>query len=337
MKKSFWTIMLTLIMLINITIVGCSTPKTETGGEKQKSQPEAASSKPKFLTIGTAPSGGAYYPIGITMADIITNKLGIQTTAQVTGGAVENNTLIQTKKVDIAITQSSMAYAAYKSQDPYKEKCENINILFNGLSTGVFHVVVMKNSGINSMTDLKGKKVVMGPAGGGAINMAKDIWGEYGFGIEDVKATYVSYSDGISSLKDGKVDAVVVQSAPPASAIKELAATTKDFKLLSVEEDKKKKILEKYPYYAELKISKDMYGASEDATVIYVTNLVTVSKDLPEALVYDVTKAIFENLDKVKESNPAAKGVSLDTAAKNLPIPMHPGAAKYFKEKGALK
>jgi len=83
----------------------------------------------------------------------------------------------------------------------------------NGLSKGVFHVVVMKDSGISSMADIKGKRVVMGPAGGGAINMARDVWSVYGFGIEDISATYVSYSDGISSLKDGKVDAIVIQFA----------------------------------------------------------------------------------------------------------------------------
>lgn len=325
LKKTSAKIIIFLLLLASLFAAGCST--------ENQSEDKSGYDKPKFLTIGTAASGGAYYPIGISMADIITNELDIQTTAQVTGGAVENNKLIENKEIDIAITQSSMAYAAYHGMEPYKQNSESVNILFNGLSKGIFHVVVMNNSGINAMSDLKGKKVVMGPAGGGAINTAKDVWGEYGFGIDDIKATYISYSDGISSLKDGNVDAVVVQSAAPAAAIKELAATTNDFKILSIEEDKKKNILEKYPYYAEIKLDKELYDTSEEAATIYVTNMAVVNKDLPDELVYEITKVLFKNIEKIRESHPAAKGIALENAAKNLPIPMHPGAEKYFKEK----
>ncbi|HHW02495.1 MAG TPA: TAXI family TRAP transporter solute-binding subunit [Thermoanaerobacterales bacterium] len=326
MKKIAAFLLCILLTVSLIAFSGCSSKETKPDN-----------SRPGFLTVGTASSGGAYYPIGISIADIITNELGIQTTAQVTGGAVENNTLIQNKKVDLAITQSSMAYAAFEGKEPYSEKHPDVNILFNGLSKGVFHVVVMKDSGINSMADLKGKRVVMGPAGGGAINMARDVWSVYGFGIEDVNATYVSYSDGISSLKDGKVDAVVIQSAAPASAIKELAATTKNFRILSVEEEKVKEILELYPYYGKITLNKEMYGTDENVETIYVTNMVVVNKNMSKDLAYDITKVLFENIDKIKESNPAAKDLKLEEAANNLPIPMHPGALKYFTEKGVVK
>lgn len=325
-KRTYTKIFIPILLLVSIFFAGCSASKPQSEGE-------SGYDKPKFLTIGTAASGGAYYPIGIAMADIITNELDIQTTAQVTGGAVENNRLIENREIDIAITQSSMAYAAYEGLEPYKQECKNVSVLFNGLSKGIFHVVVMNNSGINSMADLKGKKVVMGPAGGGAINMAKDVWAEYGFGIDDIQATYISYSDGISSLKDGNVDAVVVQSASPAAAIKELAATTKDFKILSVEQDIRDSILQKYPYYAEITLDKELYDTEEETVTIYVTNMAVINKDLSEELVYDIAKVLFENVEKIKGSHPAAKDITLENATKNLPIPMHPGAEKFFKER----
>ncbi len=293
--------------------------------------------KPKFLSVGTAASGGAYYPIGIAMAEAITNNLGIQTTAQVTGGAVENNGLIEDGTLDIAITQGPMAYAAVTNSAPYEKFHKNVSAMFSGLSKGIFHVVTLEGTGIKKMEDLKGKRVVMGPAGGGAINMATDIWAEYGFSIDDVNATYISYADGMSALTDGKCDAVVVQSAYPASAITELTVTRKDVVILEIEEEMRKKILEDYPFYSETVIPKDVYGTAEDIPVIHLSNMVVCRSDLPEGLVYDLTKVLMENVEKIQQSNPAAKELSIETAAQNVPIPMHPGAERYFREIGALQ
>ncbi len=292
---------------------------------------------PKFLTIGSAASGGAYYPIAIVMADIITNKLGIQTTAQVTGGATENNGLIQDKRVDLAISTSSLSYAAYNGLPPYDKKNKDINILFNNLSSGLFQVVVLKDSAINSMADLKGKRVCLGPAGGAAISVASDIWSIYGFGLGNVKATYLSYSDGMDSLVDGNIEAVVVQSAAPASAITQLAASGKGFKILTIEPDKVKKILKKFPYYSLVKLDKSMYGMSKDVEVISGSNMVIVNRALSRDLVYAITKALFENVDKIRKSNPTAKDMDIKNAAEGLSIPMHPGAAKYFRERETVK
>jgi TRAP transporter TAXI family solute receptor len=292
---------------------------------------------PKFLTIGSAASGGAYYPIAIVMADIITNKLGIQTTAQVTGGATENNGLIQNKRVDLAISTGALSYTAYNGLPPYTQKHKDINVLFNNLSTGLQQVVVLKNSKIKSMGDLKGKKVCMGPAGGAGINVANDVWSIYKFGVADVKATYLSYSDGMDALVDGNIDAVVVQSAAPASAITQLAASGKSFRIISVEPDKAKKIHKKFPYYSAVKLSKSVYGVSEDEQVISGSNMVIVNRTFPRKLAYEITKVLFENIEKIRKSNPTARDMSLETADKNLPIPMHPGAAKYFRGRKVAK
>ena len=290
-----------------------------------------------YINIGTASTGGAYYPIGIAISEIISKNLGINSSAQVTGGAVENVTLVQNGEIDIAITQSPMAYAGFNGLSPYEQKNGNIAALFNGLSKGVFHIVVSESSGINSVDDLKGKKVVLGPSGGGAINVITDILSVYGLKLEDLEATYVSYSDGMSMLADNNVDAVIVQAASPAPAIKELAASGKKFKILSIESDKISELLSKFNYLDVIKLPADMYGTDSEITTVYLTNMMIVRKDLAEDTVYRITKAIFENIDKVKESHPAAKDISLQNATVRLPIPLHPGAEKYFKEKGVLK
>lgn len=326
MKKQILAMM--LIVLLAVSLIGCT----------EKSGPDSSNETKKvFYSVGTAGTGGAYYPIGIAIANILTNDLGIQSTAEVTGGAAENNMLVNNGTMQLAITQGPMAYAALNGKEPYSEENKNLSALFNGLSKGVFQMVVMGGSDIESLSDLKGKSIAMGPAGGGAINVVKDIFSVYGFELEDVKPTFLSYSEGVDALKDGNVDAAIIQSAAPAAAITQLAATTKDFKIISIENDKMEEILNMYPYYSNINIPSSMYGNDSDADTIYLSNIVVVSKELDEDQVYEMTKVIFENMDKIKEAHPSAKGFSLESAVDRVPIPLHPGAEKYYKERGLLE
>lgn len=294
----------------------------------------SAYEKPDFLTIGTAGTGGAYYPIGISMAELFQNELDINTTAQVTGGAVENNSLIEKGDVDIAITQGPMAYAAVNGQDPYSQKHKNIKALFSGLSTGVFQMVVRQDSNINSIADLKEKKVSLGPSGGGAINVFRDILSAYDMTLDDIKMTFVSYQNSVDQLMDGKIDGAIVQAAPPSPAISQLSATNANFKILNLEEEKIKELLEKYPYYSEITLDEDVYGA-EPATTIYLSNMVVINSELDDELVYEITKTIFNNIETIKNSHPAASGFNAEKALK-VPIEFHLGAEKYLKDEGVL-
>lgn len=333
MKKKIVTVIAALLAVVAVFAQGGN----ETSGAGYRSVQKSSAKLPKFITVGTASAGGAYYPVGIAIADVLTNNLGVQASAQVTGGAVENNTLVNEKTVDLAITMNGTAYAAVHGTKPYTAPMSNIKALCNGVSEGVFHVVTLKKTGITKMTDLKGKNVVMGPAGGGAINMATAIWEAYGFSVDDVNPTYVSYTDGVSALKDGKVDAVLVQSAAPAAALQELCATNgKDVVFIPVEEEMAKKIVADRPYYAYKALSKDIYGADSDTLVVYQPNLVICRADLDDDVVYEITRSIMENVDKISASNPTARNFSREGAAKNLSIDLHPGAERYYKEVGLL-
>ena len=299
--------------------------------------PLLAASTPKFLTIGTAASGGAYYPIGIAMADIITNKLKIQATAQITGGAIENNSLIQNKGVDIAISQGVMSYNAVNGLPPYKQKLTDVAGLFNGLSKGVFQLVVNKNSPIKSIRDLKGKKVALGPAGGGAITTFLEVFTSYGFTEKDFQPVYLSYEQAGDSLVDGNLDAILVQAAIPTPAITQQIASNKPVRFIEIDEEMMKKLLAKYSYYAKITIPKEMYKTDTPVNTFYISNMVVVSKALSADLVYQITKAFFENIDTIRNSHPSVKGLTIESAVEGLPVPLHPGAERYFKEKGLLK
>ena len=292
---------------------------------------------PRFITIGTAGSGGAYYPIGIAMAQILTDHLDTQATAQITGGAVENIRLIEEGSVEIAITQARTAFAGYTGAAPYTEPHTKVRAMFGNLSQGVFQVVVLADSPIRTLADLKGKRVVMGPAGGAAIDIGRELFELAGFTLDDIAATYVSYDEGVSQLKDGAVDAVIVQAAMPSPAIQQLAASRQDFRLLSLDEEFMERAIAQYPYYSRVYIPQDLYGAAEPATTLMVSNMVVVTADLDENVVYAITKTLLDNIQAIQESHPAARDLTLEGAAQGIPIPFHPGAERYLREKGVLR
>ena len=297
-----------------------------------------AADVPKFMSVGTGATGGAYYPIGVAIADILSNSLGTSATAEVTGGSLDNLQLINEGTCDLGIVQGNNMMDAYEGTGDYEGAAyENIAAMFGGLSKGYFQVVVLADSDIESMSDLVGKKVIMGPAGNGAIAVANTIWGKYGFSTDDITATYVAYDDGITQLEDGNCDAVVIQTAIPASAIQQLAAGGTAYRLLNVDEDIANELCEEYGYFGYGTIADTVYdNMPSEVNTMYISNMVAVRADLDEDLVYEMTKAIFDNIDTVKESHKAASGLSLETAVK-VSIPMHPGAERYFKEIGAME
>ena len=324
MKKKALALLLLVAMAVSLAACGGS----GTSGN---------ASVPKFMTVGTGATGGAYYPIGVAMADIISKNLGTQATAEVTGGSLDNLQLINEGTCDIGIVQGNNMMDAYNGTGSYEGGAyTNIAALFGGLSKGYFQVVVLEDSPIKSMSDLVGKKVIMGPAGNGAIAVANTIWGKYGFSTDDIKATYVAYDDGITQLEDGNCDAVVIQTAIPASAIQQLAAGGHKFRLLSVDEDKAKELCDEFGYFGYGTIKTTVYdNMPEEANTMYISNMVAVRADLDEELVYQMTKALFENLEDIQSSHKAASGLNLEGAVK-VSIPMHPGAQRYFKEIGAM-
>lgn len=341
MKKTF-AFGLALCMLVAM-LTACnggtssSTPaQTSESSQAQSATETPATEMPKFLTVGTGATGGAYYPIGVAVAEILTNNLGTQSTAQVTGGALENLQLVEAGTCDIGITQGNTAMDAYNATGDYAQAYQNISALFGGLSKGYFQIVVLESSAIQTMEDLIGKKVCMGPAGNGAIGVASNIWAEYGFGLDDISATYLSYDDGISQLEDGNCDAVVVQAAIPSSAIQQLAASGKGYRFIEVSEEVATKLCESYGYFGYGTLGASVYENNDvDTNTMYITNMMVVRSDMEEAVVYEMTKSIFENIDTVKNSHKAASGLSVEEAVK-VSIPLHPGAQRYFEEIGAV-
>jgi TRAP transporter TAXI family solute receptor len=290
---------------------------------------------PRFLEIGTAGVGGAYYPIGIAMAEILTNNLNTRATAQVTGGAVENIQLIQDDAVDIALTQSATAFKGLNGGEPFQGPNDKICGLFGSLTQGVFQIAARPGSGIQTLADLRGKRVSLGPAGGLGVELAGYVFEAAGFGISDVRATYISYEESVSAMADGNLDAVVIQTALPNPALRQLEATGKGYIMIGLPQDVIEAVVSEHPYYDTLDIPASMYRTDEDIPTLYGANMVVVDCTLSDEVVYQVTRALFENVDAIRNSHPAAKDVDPRLSART-PIPLHPGAERYFREAGFL-
>lgn len=352
MKRRVWAALLAAAMMLSLLLAGCSTSSPSGGnaanetGSPGSSQPGEQTKAPetgktiKDIAIGTAASGGAWYPIGAVMSDIVsTSDLGISATVQTTGGGIENCKLTNNGDCELSITIGYLAYNAQNGIDPYEgARMDNISCLFGGLSTGVMQVVLPGNSSIQTFADLKGKKVAVGPAGGGAITCLSACLEYEGVSYSDITPTYVSYDEGVTMMTDGHVDAAIVYGGIPTSAVSTLVASNTDFRLLALTEEEQSAILEEYTYFVPVTIPADMYNQGEDVLTLGTPNIVIVSSDMPEDVVYDLCSLFFtdENLEKIHNSQPSAKGLTLEKAATQTSIPLHPGAERFFQEKGLI-
>ncbi len=291
---------------------------------------------PRFIEIGTAGTGGAYYPIGIAMAEILTSNLKLQATAQVTGGAVENIRLIQEGSVKIALTTTASAYRGLKGLAPFTRPSPRVSGLFSNLTQGVYQIAIRENSGIRTVQDLKGKRVSLGPQGGLGVELSDYVFRAAGFTIPDVKATFLSYEESATMMSDGNLDAVIIQTALPNPALRQLQSSGKKFGMISLPREVIEKVTTDHPYFAAFTIPVSMYGTPAEITTLNGTNMAIVDRDLPEEVVYQIMKALMADIEKIRASQPSARGFSLDTAAQ-MPIPLHPGAERYYRELKLVK
>ena len=313
MKKRSLLI-LCLLLSLSLVLSACSDENTTSGANLN-------------LSIGTASIGGAYYPVGQEIANLITKYTeDFEMVPEVTGGAIENPRLVHSGEVDLGITNANLAYFAYNGSEPYETKM-NISAIAS-LHPSVFHIIVRANSDIQSISDFKGKRIAAGPAGGGTLPILETLLESEGLSMDDVIPSYLSYADGFSQLSDGNIDIALALSGYPASSVVELTSTT-DIRFISVNDEKLEGILTDHPYYSRIIVPADTYRLGEDSIAIGVKNTLVVGNDFSEDEVFDMTKAIFDNLAEFQKANANALQIDIESA-KDSAIPLHPGAQRYF-------
>jgi TRAP transporter TAXI family solute receptor len=255
-------------------------------------------------------------------------------TAEITGGTVENPRLVGTGQTDVAICNANHGFSAFKGEDPYDKKYDVRAI--GSLHSSVLHIVTIDGTGVKTIPDLKGQRVAVGPAGGPAP-MLKAVFSVHeNLKFEDIRPSFVSFSDGVTNLKDGNVKAALVLAGYPAAAILELAVTNK-VRFVEIAEDKISEIQKKHPYYARMVLPASVYKTDNDPVVLGVRNLLVVSPKMDEDTAYKITKAVYSHLDELIKYHDSLKRVSLKEVADVGGVPLHPGALKYLKEAGLVK
>ena len=283
------------------------------------------------LRIGTASQGGAFYPVGQAISTLVNKHAkGLEMVPVVTGGSVQNPKLVNKKEVDIAITNNNLAVLANKGAAMYKKSGKMSLRAIGALHFSVLHMMTLNDSSINTINDLKGKRIAIGPAGGGTIPFTKQVLGLHGLTIKDIKPVFLSYADGFSQLADGNVDAAFALSGYPAGAVVQ-AQVNKKLKFIKLASGKMEQGLNKYKNYNKVVIPKSAYKTNEDGVVFGVNNMLVADWGMDAVKVYKITKAIYGNMDEFRKINAYAKQINVKNSLK-LRIPLHAGAAKYFNE-----
>lgn len=291
----------------------------------------AGSVQASELRIGTASQGGAFYPVGQAISSLVGNYADDLTMVPVvTQGSVENPRLVNNGEVDVGITNNNLSVLANKGVGPYAKAGAMDLRALGSLHFSVLHMITLDGSDISTVADLKGKRIAVGPAGGGTIPFLGQVLGLEGLSIDDITPSFLSYSDGFSQLADGNVDAAFALSGYPAGAVMQ-AQANKKLKYITLSDAQVTEALGKYPNYNKVVVPADVYNTAADGVLLGVNNMLIVDAGMDDDTAYKITKAIYENMDEFRAENASAKQIVPENSLK-LKIPLHPGAERYFNE-----
>lgn len=314
-------------------------PQEQEGGgdSAQNKSEEEIDLSDYFITIATGGTSGVYYPIGGALSTLFEEELGVASSVQATGASVENVNLIDSGNAEIALITGDTAVQAYEGTGPFEEQGSVESVLgIAALYNNYVQIVTTEETGINTFEDLKGRKVGVGAPNSGTELNARMMFEGHGMTYDDVTPDYLSFAESVDQMKNGLVDAAILSSGLPNSAILDLA-TTHNAKLIPISDEAFDYLLNKYAFLQKSVIPAGTYGNEEDVPAFAITNALVASSELPEEVVYLLTKTIFENLEYIHASHNAAKDITLETALNGLSIPLHPGAERYYKEVGLIK
>lgn len=289
------------------------------------------------LTVFTGGTGGVYFPLGSKYAELLNKYAGDVITASVrtSGASVANARALAEGKANVILLQNDIAYYAYHGLYMFSDT-GSINVM-RGLATlypETIQFVVRANSPIRSLYDLAGKRVAVGAVGSGTAVACEQILKAAGI-WDDIEKVWAPFREAATMLKLGEVDCAVLVAGIPTPAVSEIATVT-PIRILPIPDAILKKLHEEgYIFYIRQIIPKDTYqGMDKDVQTVAVLAMIAVRADLPENIVYTMAKILFEHVDELRTVHAKASAISLETALDGMSIPLHPGAIKYYEEKG---
>jgi uncharacterized protein len=299
-----------------------------------------AHAEEKFITIGTGGQTGVYYVVGQSVCRLVnrgTAKHNIKCTAPSTGGSIANINAIRAGNMDAGVAQSDWQFHSYNGTSTFKEQgaYTDLRSVFS-VHGEPFTVVARKDAGIKTFADLKGKRVNVGNPGSGQRGTMQVVLDAMGWSMDDFSlASELKSAEQAAALGDNKVDAIVFTAGHPNGSIQE-ATTTTEATLIPVVGPAIDKLVADNAYYAKAVVPGGMYrGTDADVSTFGVKATFVSSAKVPDAVVYEVVKAVFDNFDRFKKLHPAFEHLQeKDIIKAGNSAPLHPGAAKYYKERG---
>ena len=296
-----------------------------------------AANAQQFINILTGGTSGVYYPLGVALGKIYGDKIpGVRTQVQSTKASVENLNLLQTGRGEIALALGDSVKSAWEADAEvgFPKKLDKLRGVA-AVYPNVIQIVASQGSGVKTFADLKGKSLSVGaPKSGTEVN-ARRIFEAMGMSYKDLgKTEYLPFGESVELIKNRQLDATLQSAGLGVASIRDLANSL-PITVVAVSAAVAAKL---GPPFVATTIPANTYaGQTADVPTLAVVNFLVTHDGVPEETVYQMTKQLFENLDTMVAAHAAAKDIKLATATAGMPIPLHPGAARYYKEKGLLK
>lgn len=293
----------------------------------------------RFLSIASGWVTGAYYPFAGAVSRVAWKHLkekNIKITAESSGASVANAKLIGKDDTDFALLQNDIAYYAHYGKLMFKKPIKNLLGMMT-LYPETIQIVARKAANINTVADLRGKRVSVGPLGSGTTENAKQILEAWGIGLKDFKAQQLKASQAADYMKDGRLDAYFNTTAVGAAHIIDTFVLVPSV-IIPVSGPNAKRLMEKYAFYSKDTVPAETYkGLDSPVETIAVMAMMTARASLEEDVVYAVLKAIYDDMAQIKKAHAKFKVIDLKKSQMGMSIPLHPGAKKYFKEVGVIR
>ena len=302
----------------------------------------AAAQDRVFFGIANGGTGGTYYPLGGMLAQLISNKVAIggkklSATAETAGASVANAQLLARKDIESAFVAADILDAAYAGKGQFEGKpVKNLRAL-GALYPEQVQLVTLASANVRSFKDLRGKSVSSGSPGSGQWQLLGDLLEAHGMTRKDIGEDLSSFTQSVDKIKDGNLTASLITAGAPTSSITDLA-TARDIRIVPLSGPEIEALRKKQPYYAVVQLPANTYkGLSAPVETLAVMAIWATHDGLSDAMAYEVTKALYENTETLGQVHPKGKEISLKTALLSISIPLHPGAEKYYREKGLIK
>ncbi|AXO63678.1 TAXI family TRAP transporter solute-binding subunit [Ectopseudomonas oleovorans] len=292
---------------------------------------------PTFINVLTGGTSGVYYPIGVALSQLYSNGIeGSKTSVQATKASVENLNLLQAGRGELAFALGDSVADAWNGVEDagFKVPLKKIRAIA-GTYPNYIQIVANAESGIKTLEDLKGKRISVGAPKSGTELNARAIFEAAGLSYQDMgKVEFLPYAESVELIKNRQLDATLQSSGLGMAAIRDLASTMKiSFVAIPAEVTAK---IDNAAYEAATIPAGTYDGQDADVPTVAITNILVSHEGVSDEVAYQMTKLMFDNLGRLGTAHSAAQDIKLETATKNLPIPLHPGAERFYKEAGAL-